>query len=76
MERQTTKLLKDLYKEQKLALENYDFNKLKEVNEQIFLINDNERKEARKKQEIERDNKLARQIEEKLLEMEAELWFY
>lgn len=76
MERQTTKLLKDLYKEQKLALENYDFNKLKEVNEQIFLINDNERKEARKKQEIERDNKLARQIEEKLLGMEAELWFY
>lgn len=76
MERQTTKLLKDLYKEQKLALENYDFNKLKEVNEQIFLINDNERKETRKKQEIERDNKLARQIEEKLLEMEAELWFY
>ena len=73
MERQTTKLLKDLYKEQKLALENYDFNKLKEVNEQIFLINDNERKEARKKQEIERDNKLARQIEEKLLGMEAEL---
>ena len=73
MERQTTKLLKDLYKEQKLALENYDFNKLKEVNEQIFLINDNERKETRKKQEIERDNKLARQIEEKLLEMEAEL---
>ena len=76
MEKQTTKLLKDLYKEQKLALENYDFNKLKKVNEQIFLINDNERKETRKKQEIERDNKLARQIEEKLLEMEAELWFY
>ena len=63
--------LKELFKEQKIALKNFDNKKLSEINKKIFAIKEQAREERQKQIEIDRENRTAKRIEE-ILKRESE----
>lgn len=73
MDRQTKKLLDDLYKQQKQAKKNFNYYTLNEVNKQIYVINEQEERERKRQIAIEKDNRIAQKIERIITRKELEL---
>lgn len=73
MDRQTKKLLDNLYKQQKQAKKNFNYYELNEINKKIYAINEQEEKERKKQIAIDRDNRIAQRIEKHITQKEFEL---
>lgn len=71
MDRETKNILNSLYQRQKEAEKNYNYYELRNINKQIFEINNREEKEQKKLLAIEKENRLAKRIDEILSQKEA-----
>lgn len=70
MDRETKNILNSLYQRQKEAEKNYNYYELRNINKQIFEINNREEKEQKRLLAIEKENRLAKRIDEILSQKE------